>query len=81
MCASGLIMDAACAMTRFAAYVFSVGPVGFQPGMRRRPEIAHDLGMTFGARLRSDKFRTGNLGRGDDRARRRGTGDQDGNYE
>ena len=73
MGAAGLIVNAAGAVARFAADVFRVRPLGFQAHVGRGLEITYDLRMTFGAGLRADEFRAGNLRRGDHGARCGGT--------
>jgi hypothetical protein len=65
MGAAALIVDAAGAVTRFAADLLRVGSFGLQSRVRCGLEIAHDVGMTFGAALRADKFGAGNRGRND----------------
>ena len=76
MGAAALIVDAPWAVTRFATDFRSVGSFGFQSRVRCGLEIAHDVGMTFGATLRADKFGAGNLRGDDDRARHGRAGDQ-----
>ena len=68
MGAAALIVNAAGAVTRFAADFLGMGALGFEARMSRGLEIAHDLGMTLGATLRADIFGAGNLRRRDDGA-------------
>jgi len=76
MGAAALIVDAPSAVTRFATDLLSVGSFSFQSRVRCGLEIAHDVGMTFRATLRADKFGAGNLRWDDDRARQGRAGHQ-----
>ena len=74
---AGLRMQAARAMARFATDVLRVDSLRLQSRMRRRFEIARDLGMTFFAALGAGECGTGNLWRHHDGARQRRAGDDD----
>jgi len=68
--ASGLHVQAAWAVTRFAANVLSVCSFGLEPSVSRRAEIARNRFMARGAFFRANEFRTGNARRRHDRVTR-----------
>ena len=72
--ATPLIVNAARSVARFATDVLRIIAGRFQPGVRRRFEIAHFVGMTFLTTLRAGKLRAGNLRRHHNCPRQRGAG-------
>ena len=59
--AAALIMNAARAVAGFAAHVEGVCAFGHQLGMRGSWEVAIDVFVTLGARMRPDKLSAGNF--------------------
>lgn len=74
--AAGLIVNASCAVARFATDVFGIRSVRLDACVRRRLESAHNLGMTLRASLRANIFGIGDLWWSENRALRRRAGDQ-----
>ena len=72
--ATRFIVQAARAMTGFAAHIHRAFAFGLQPGVRRRLEGLGDVLMTLSAGGRADKRRAGNLRRRHHGARNRRAG-------